>query len=100
MWNANQTRAFVDPTVFDQCFQDEILMCIQLGLLCVQEFPEDRPTISGVISMLDADIVTDLPHPNRPGFTEREVYSTDRHPQNGQEHCTVNQLSLTVVSGR
>ncbi|XP_057538243.1 uncharacterized protein LOC130815779 [Amaranthus tricolor] len=100
LWNANQTRAFVDPTVFDQCFQDEILMCIQLGLLCVQEFPEDRPTISGVISMLDADIVTDLPHPNRPGFTEREVYSTDRHPQNGQEHCTVNQLSLTVVSGR
>ncbi|KAK0580221.1 hypothetical protein LWI29_038202 [Acer saccharum] len=47
-----------------------ISRCIHVGLLCVQEFVKDRPTMSTVISMLNSEIV-DLPTPKQPAFTER-----------------------------
>ncbi|XP_057544127.1 G-type lectin S-receptor-like serine/threonine-protein kinase At1g11330 [Amaranthus tricolor] len=99
LWNENQILSFIDPTGYDLSFQGEISKCIHLGLLCVQEFPEDRPSISEVISMLDVDNISDLPPPKPPGFTQRRVSSTDGFCQNGQ-HCTKNHLSLTVFSGR
>lgn len=32
--------------------EEEVLKCIQLGLLCVQEDPHDRPTMASVLGML------------------------------------------------
>lgn len=87
--------SLADPAIYDPCFKDEILKSIRLGLLCVQEFPEDRPTISEVIFMLDVDIITDLPHPKPPGFTQRQVYSADRLIRDGHDHCSVSHFSLT-----
>ena len=92
--------SLIDSTVLDACFQDEILKCIQLGLLCVQEFPEDRPTISALITMLDVTDITDLPHPKQPGFTQRQACASDGLPHHGEEHFTLNHLSFTDVSGR
>ncbi|KAL0398688.1 UNVERIFIED_CONTAM: G-type lectin S-receptor-like serine/threonine-protein kinase [Sesamum radiatum] len=48
----------------------EFMRCIHMGLLCVQESPVKRPTISTVLSMLSSEIV-DLPVPEHPGFTDR-----------------------------
>lgn len=92
--------SLIDSTVLEACFQDEILKCIQLGLLCVQELPEDRPTISALITMLYVNDITDLPHPKQPGFAQRQVCASDKLPHDGQEHCTSNHLSFTDVSGR
>ncbi|XP_021719437.1 G-type lectin S-receptor-like serine/threonine-protein kinase SD1-13 [Chenopodium quinoa] len=101
LWTENDMPSLIDPTILDPCFKDEILKCIQLGLLCVQEFPEDRPTMSTLISMLDVNDIEDLPHPTRPGFTHRKVYSTDEILQSSQEHGgSVNNVTLTAVSGR
>ncbi|KAL2926567.1 hypothetical protein RDABS01_019395 [Bienertia sinuspersici] len=52
LWNKDDMRSLIDPTISDPCFEVEILKCIHVGLLCVQEFPQDRPSISTVISML------------------------------------------------
>ncbi|XP_057248143.1 G-type lectin S-receptor-like serine/threonine-protein kinase At1g11330 [Beta vulgaris subsp. vulgaris] len=96
LWNENDIFSFIDPTFIDSCFQNEILKCIQLGLLCVQELPEDRPTISGLISMLDVSHGSeDLPQPKQPGFTLGKISSTS-----GLEHGSINHVSLTVLSGR
>ena len=29
--------------------------CVQIGLLCVQQLPDDRPTMSAVVTMLNSD---------------------------------------------
>ncbi|XP_057544116.1 G-type lectin S-receptor-like serine/threonine-protein kinase At1g11300 isoform X2 [Amaranthus tricolor] len=100
LWKENNMLSLIDSTVLDACFQDEILKCIQLGLLCVQEFPEDRPTISALITMLDVTDITDLPHPKQPGFTQRQACASDGLPHHGEEHFTLNHLSFTDVSGR
>ncbi|XP_028221450.1 cysteine-rich receptor-like protein kinase 25 isoform X3 [Glycine soja] len=57
--------------IFDQsikaefCDHSEVVKCIQIGLLCVQEKPDDRPKITQVISYLNSSI-TELPLPKKP----------------------------------
>ena len=45
----------MNPTFFDECFEKEIAKCVQIGLLCVQELPNDRPNVSNVIWMLTTE---------------------------------------------
>jgi hypothetical protein len=40
---------------------------VNIGLLCVQQSPADRPTMSDVISMIGNDTVS-LPYPKSPAF--------------------------------
>nr|AID21658.1 SRKp [Arabidopsis lyrata] len=60
----------LDPNMMDSSSQafklDEILRCITIGLTCVQEYAEDRPMMSWVVSMLGSD--TDIPKPKPPGY--------------------------------
>ncbi|XP_028221441.1 cysteine-rich receptor-like protein kinase 25 isoform X3 [Glycine soja] len=57
--------------IFDQsikaefCDHSEVVKCIQIGLLCVQEKPDDRPKMTQVISYLNSSI-TELPLPKKP----------------------------------
>ena len=69
--------------MYELCFEMEMLRCIHVGLLCVQEFAKDRPIVSVVISMLKSEIV-DLPHPKQPTFTERQIASDTDSSQRGQ----------------
>ena len=70
MWNDDNGMALVDPAIWDPCFQMEILRCIHVGLLCVQELARDWPIVSTIISILNGEIV-DLPTPKQPAFMER-----------------------------
>ncbi|KAL0012593.1 hypothetical protein SO802_007701 [Lithocarpus litseifolius] len=95
LWNANNIMALIDPMISEPCFEMEILRCIHVGLLCVQDFAEDRPNVSVVISMLKSEIV-DLPHPKQPAFTERKIaLDTD-----SSQSCSVNNVTVTMVQGR
>ncbi|KAI3912732.1 hypothetical protein MKW92_039044 [Papaver armeniacum] len=71
----------------------EVLRCIQVGLLCVQQLPEDRPSMSDVVFMLSSKNSL-LPEPKQPGFfVER---SLDNHaitdPKNSENQVTNNSL--------
>ncbi|GMY31158.1 G-type lectin S-receptor-like serine/threonine-protein kinase At1g11330 isoform X1 [Fagus crenata] len=99
LWNADNIVALVDPMVFDPCFEKEILRCIHVGLLCVQEFSKDRPTVSVVISMLKSEIV-DLPRPKQPAFIERQTALDSESAQRSQGICSVNNVTVTMVQGR
>ncbi|XP_062160909.1 G-type lectin S-receptor-like serine/threonine-protein kinase At1g11330 [Alnus glutinosa] len=90
MWNAENIMALTDPMIREPCFEMEILKCIHVGLLCVQDFAKDRPTISVVISMLKSETI-DLPLPKQPAFTERQIA-----PHAG----SLNNITVTMVQGR
>ena len=97
MRNEDDILALIDQTINIPCFQGEILRCIEVGLLCVQEFPEKRPSISTIISMLDREI-TDLPQPVHPGFTLTKDYYYPKRPLQicvQDQYCSVNNLTLT-----
>jgi hypothetical protein len=57
----------IDPTLHEVYNVDQFVKCVHIGLLCVQDDPNDRPTISNVVTMLDSETGT-LPTPKRPSF--------------------------------
>lgn len=57
----------MDTCLKDSCVDSEVKRCIQVGLLCIQKLPEDRPAMSTVVSMLGSEGGV-LPMPKEPGF--------------------------------
>ncbi|KAK3188161.1 hypothetical protein Dsin_027722 [Dipteronia sinensis] len=96
LWNENSIVALIDPVITEHCFHSEISRCIHVGLLCVQEFVKDRPTMSIVISMLNSEIV-DLPTPKQPAFTERRN-AREQSSEQSQKRCSINYVTVTTVT--
>ncbi|KAF5472075.1 hypothetical protein F2P56_008821 [Juglans regia] len=99
MWNMENLSTLVDPKISKSGFEKEILRCIHVGLLCVQDFAKDRPTVSIVISMLKSEIV-DLPQPRRPAFTTNQISSENEFSHPNQIVCSINDVTETLVHGR
>ncbi|KAJ0082003.1 hypothetical protein Patl1_10095 [Pistacia atlantica] len=98
LWNENNIVNLIDPVISAPCFELEIIRCINVGLLCVQEFVKDRPSMSTVISMLSSEIV-DLPTPKRPAFTETQnAFDTESSRQ--RQNCSVNNVTVSLIQGR
>ncbi|XP_074290059.1 G-type lectin S-receptor-like serine/threonine-protein kinase At1g11330 [Silene latifolia] len=97
-WNEGNVDSLIDPMISEPGSRTSVKRCIQVGLLCVQEFAKDRPNISTVISMLDADI-EQLPQPKKPPFTEWEVSSEDQQSSSVFSN-SVNDQSITAIQGR
>lgn len=89
----------IEPRIYELCYQLEIFRCIQVGLLCVQEFANDRPNVSTIISMLNSEIV-DLPSPKEPGFVGRPHESHTKSSQQSSNKYSVNNVTLTTVIAR
>uniref|UniRef100_A0A803LL27 Protein kinase domain-containing protein n=1 Tax=Chenopodium quinoa TaxID=63459 RepID=A0A803LL27_CHEQI len=97
LWNEDEIHSLIDPTISGPCYEVEIVKSIHVGLLCAQEYPENRPSISSVISMLDCEVI-DLPRPLQPGFTQwRTCLATEDAKQ---QHCSDNLVSISSVQGR
>lgn len=96
---------FIDPSIADTSNALEVLKCIQIGLLCVQEQPKRRPTMSAVTTMLASGTPT-LPEPCEPAFSTGRNHDDD--DDNDEEEpevkaCRSNSASswtVTVVEGR
>ncbi|PWA64129.1 hypothetical protein CTI12_AA348100 [Artemisia annua] len=59
--------AYKKLDVGGSCTPKEVMTCIHVGLLCVQDQAMDRPTMSEVISMLTNENMH-LPEPKQPAF--------------------------------
>ncbi|GAB2298801.1 hypothetical protein Dimus_032879 [Dionaea muscipula] len=53
-WRNGAVLSIIDPMVSGGGSRDEIMRCIHIGLLCVQEHEVDRPTMSSVVVMLSS----------------------------------------------
>ncbi|XP_058754080.1 cysteine-rich receptor-like protein kinase 25 [Vicia villosa] len=67
LWKNGTPLELVDHTIRESYTPNEAIRCIHIGLLCVQEDPDDRPTMATIILMLDSHTVT-LPVPRQPAF--------------------------------
>ncbi|KAG5255094.1 G-type lectin S-receptor serine/threonine-protein kinase [Salix suchowensis] len=80
------------------CNLSEVLRSIHVGLLCVQENPEDRPNMSVVALMLRDDDT--LPQPKQPGFfTERDLNEASYSSNLGKPY-SVNDCSISELKPR
>ncbi|XP_039139884.1 receptor-like serine/threonine-protein kinase SD1-8 [Dioscorea cayenensis subsp. rotundata] len=68
LWNEGKALDLLDPLIGNLFLVTQVTRYINIGLLCVQGKPEDRPTMSSVVVMLSNND-TPLPNPKPPGFT-------------------------------
>ncbi|XVF77733.1 hypothetical protein PTKIN_Ptkin14bG0070600 [Pterospermum kingtungense] len=87
LWRDDRALDVIDKFLVNHCVVSEVLRCIHVGLLCVQQLPEDRPNMASVVLMLGRD--GSLPQPKQPGFY------TERNPLGIESSSyTVNEITL------
>jgi len=92
------TKDLVDSSIMDSCLLDEILLCSHIALLCVQEYPEDRPVMSYVVNTLDNGSTT-LPSPNRPAYFAQRSNGIEQVIRNDIQN-SIGSFTLTNIEGR
>ncbi|KAG5235085.1 Cysteine-rich RLK [Salix suchowensis] len=65
-WREGTAQAIIDP-VLSSGSSTEMMRCIHIGLLCVQENVADRPTMDSIVLMLSSSSLT-LQRPSQPAF--------------------------------
>ncbi|KAK6932369.1 Serine-threonine/tyrosine-protein kinase, catalytic domain [Dillenia turbinata] len=98
LWTEGKELEVVDPLLTEHCPTVEVLKCIQIGLLCEQEDPADRPNMSSVVALLRSEGSTKLPQPKQPAFSVgRGIHSsTEANPSENQ--LTGFRLSSDVMT--
>ena len=72
---------------------------VNIGLLCVQQSPEDRPTMSDVVTMIGND-TTSLPSPKPPAFQNLRGIENSRLSRSIEENVSVNVVTNSLVEAR
>ncbi|KAL9452698.1 hypothetical protein AB3S75_008483 [Citrus x aurantiifolia] len=107
-WRDGTPLQLLDPNLTDSYSRNEVIRCIHLGLLCVQEDPAERPSMATIVLMLNSFSVI-LPSPQQPAFfignrTERslptkEIEFSDKST-NKSMPWSVDEASITEVYPR
>ncbi|XP_060189249.1 G-type lectin S-receptor-like serine/threonine-protein kinase At4g03230 [Lycium barbarum] len=99
-WKEKRALHLLDHSLLESCNPKEVMKCINVGLLCVQEDPGDRPIMSNVVTMLRSES-TSLPKPNQPAFVSRRNVSNSSSVSSGKPHSSSKiELTITEEEGR
>ncbi|XP_058094702.1 receptor-like serine/threonine-protein kinase SD1-8 isoform X7 [Magnolia sinica] len=98
LWNEGRSLELLDSVITDSCPSGEVLRCIHVGLLCVQENAINRPTMLAVVSMLGNE--TAIPPPKKPAYSsKRNFFDSDSSTSWAECHST-NGLTITELRVR
>ncbi|PRQ54975.1 putative protein kinase RLK-Pelle-DLSV family [Rosa chinensis] len=102
-WRADTASNIIDP-ILSSGSRTEMMRCINIGLLCVQQNIADRPTMTSVILMLTGNSLT-LPVPSQPAFFMgasdfSKVVELDQAQSSSSVQKSVNEASITELSPR
>ncbi|XP_052203606.1 cysteine-rich receptor-like protein kinase 10 isoform X7 [Diospyros lotus] len=106
LWRDETPLDLLDPSLEGSYSKNEVLRCIHIALLCVQEDPEDRPSMANVIVTLNSFSIN-LPVPEQPAFfvgsrTRSQVPKglETNQPTNTSVPWSVNETSITELHPR
>ncbi|KAB5556032.1 hypothetical protein DKX38_006941 [Salix brachista] len=99
LWSSNKASDLMDPTLGDPPSTSMLLRYINIGLLCVQESPADRPTMSDVILMIVNEHVA-LPEPKQPAFVLGRNVAEPGSMMSSAGVPSVNNVTITAIDGR
>lgn len=96
LWRENRVLDLMDASLRETCNANEFLRCVNVGLLCVQEDPIDRPTMSNLQFMLGSETAS-LPSPKQPAFVVRRSLSSTG---SSSKALSINEITATLEQGR
>ncbi|KAL2946086.1 hypothetical protein AAZX31_U003500 [Glycine max] len=99
IWCAGKSLELMDPVLEKSCIESEVMKCIHIGLLCVQEDAADRPTMSTVVVMLASDKMS-LPEPNQPAFSVGRMTLEGASTSKSSKNLSINDVTVTNILPR
>ena len=100
LWGKGGGLELMDPALRDSCSNEQFVRFIQIGLLCVEESPIDRPAISEVIYMITNES-SNLPMVKKPAFTNLDSDINRNHFIDDLENNSINNVSMSsTMNGR
>lgn len=99
LYEEDRSIELVEPGAKKSCDTSEVTRSIHVGLLCVQQHPEDRPSMSSVVMMLSNGCV--LPEAKHPGFfTGREILKSETSVSTTTTTSSTNANTISLVEAR
>ncbi|KAH1148461.1 hypothetical protein GYH30_043195 [Glycine max] len=99
MWCSGKCLELMDPVLENSYIANEVVKCIQIGLLCVQEAAANRPTMSNVVVFLASDGMA-LPNPNKPAFSVGRRTSDETSSSRNSKNISINDASISSIVPR
>ncbi|PKA63687.1 G-type lectin S-receptor-like serine/threonine-protein kinase B120 [Apostasia shenzhenica] len=97
-WNEDKVTELVDPGMKGSWSMREVSRCLNVGLLCVQDRANDRPTMASVMSMLEGENGVH-PTPREPRFAA-DVSPCERGSSSFNQNIVSTNASITMLMGR
>ncbi|KAF5749541.1 wall-associated receptor kinase-like 5 isoform X1 [Tripterygium wilfordii] len=98
-WRDEGVKEFIDPSLNDSASPCKLLTCMQVALLCVQENPEDRPSMLEVFSMIRSD-TTNISNPRRPAFSVKKDVKMESGSSSQPEIYSYNDPEISQLQPR
>ncbi|BFG43137.1 hypothetical protein CerSpe_294110 [Prunus speciosa] len=99
LWKEGKVLEIVDPSLGELYPVNEVVRCIQIALLCVQEYATDRPTMSAVVFML-GNYDAAVPSPRQPAFLLQRTYDAGDPSTSTEGAKSMNDVTCTRVQAR
>lgn len=92
---------FMDPSLEDTLSSCKLIRCMQIGLLCVQEVANDRPSMLEVSSMLKNENAP-MVIPKKPAFSSRneDHHQGSKATPRPDTSSSINEATISEVVGR
>ncbi|KAL6535751.1 hypothetical protein OROHE_012595 [Orobanche hederae] len=98
LYKEGKSLELVDPTIVNSVSLNQLLRSIHVALLCVQQCPEERPSMSSVVLMLGSGGF--LPEARQPGFfVQRRGFGSKRTTSTNATTQS-NDYTITLVEAR
>nr|GMD83070.1 putative receptor-like protein kinase At4g00960 [Ipomoea batatas] len=98
-WRDGTPLEILDPVLAKSYKVNEVIQCIHIGLLCVQDVAVERPTMAEVMLMLSSYSSNNWPSPREPAFYHGGSEGMPREPELEQP-MTVNVVSISELYPR
>ncbi|GER52998.1 G-type lectin S-receptor-likeserine/threonine-protein kinase [Striga asiatica] len=103
LWDKGRAIELLDLSItknMGSSCKEQVLRCVQVGMLCVQDNAGNRPDMSSVVLMLESENVA-LPLPTQPTFTSMK-HNIDGDMWNGIKDGdqSSNNVTMSVIIGR
>ncbi|OMP04568.1 hypothetical protein COLO4_09514 [Corchorus olitorius] len=96
LWKEGRPLELADEFLANTGNLSEVLRCIHISLLCVQQHPEGRPSMSSVVVMLGGE--NELPIPKQPGFLlHKSPFEAESSSGN---YSSRNEISFSLLEAR
>ncbi|PNX93705.1 S-locus lectin kinase family protein, partial [Trifolium pratense] len=99
LWISNSGMNLMDSALTDTYSKHLVPRYVNIGLLCVQQNPADRPTMSDVVSMIGNDTVS-LPYPKSPAFQNVRGIDNSRLSRVIDETFSLNVMTESLMEPR